>query len=580
MSRNRKCPTALLLTWTCVISLLLTACAHNTGGISKSAPNVIPRVEGTPMAPYDQQIYRFPLGITDISTLDPVLTTDIYSSRTIAMVFNGLIQLDDNLQVQPELAQSWEQSTDGLQWTFHLHSHLAFSDGTPLTSKDVAYSLDRALQPTTKSLCASNSLLKDSDKLSAGQIQTIIGDSILTPDAHTVVLKLMKKAAYFLYTLSTACHYIVEKSLISKYGNEKFTDHLTEGGGAGPFIVSQYLHKQQIDFVPNPYYYGFKPLLQKVIFPFIPTSDIAYRAYQIGELDYTSVPLDRFDEARQLINEYSLKPRLSISYARMNFLAKPFDNLHIRQAFALSIDRDTINNTLFKDTRTPTYHLIPQGMLGYNPNLTGPANVTDTRGDAPLARQLFQEGLREEGWPDISSMPPITFTYDTEPTSDKIVTALRQMWQSVLGVNVIPNPIEFNTLLTGVDQAKGNPNGLQMWYLSWSPHFPDPQDCLTVHFGKGQPYNDSNYGQNDTADALQQQQVQHQLEQADVEANPTTRLLLYQSAEQQIINQVGWIPLFQATLITLRKPHVKGVVITPISLTPPGDWAHIYIAAH
>ncbi len=195
MSRNRKCPTALLLTWTCVISLLLTACAHNTGGISKSAPNVIPRVEGTPMAPYDQQIYRFPLGITDISTLDPVLTTDIYSSRTIAMVFNGLIQLDDNLQVQPELAQSWEQSTDGLQWTFHLHSHLACSDGTPLTSKDVAYSLDLALQPTTKSLCASNSLLKDSDKLSAGQIQTIIGDSILTPDAHTVVLKLMKKAA-------------------------------------------------------------------------------------------------------------------------------------------------------------------------------------------------------------------------------------------------------------------------------------------------------------------------------------------------------------------------------------------------
>ena len=71
-----------------------------------------------------------------------------------------------------------------------------------------------------------------------------------------------------------------------------------------------------------------------------------------------------------VINEYSLKPRLSISYARMNFLAKPFDNLHIRQAFALSIDRDTINNTLFKDTRTPTYHLIPQGMLGYNPNLT------------------------------------------------------------------------------------------------------------------------------------------------------------------------------------------------------------------
>jgi oligopeptide transport system substrate-binding protein len=88
-----------------------------------------------------------------------------------------------------------------------------------------------------------------------------------------------------------------------------------------------------------------------------------------------------------------------------------------------------------------------------------------------------------------------------------------------------------------------------------------------------------NYGQNTTADALQEQQVQQQIERADVESNPTMRLQLYQSAEQQIINAVGWIPLFQSQDIHLQKPYLQGFVPNPIT-TPPSDWAHIYIAAH
>src|SRR5207237_2186234 len=113
-------------------------------------------------------IYRFPT--TGISTLDPAVASDAFSEQAVSLIFNGLVQLDDNLQIQPELAQSWERSVDGLLWTFHLRSHLTFSDGTPLTSKDVAYSLDRALQPTLKSTVSSNylGLLKDADLLYAG----------------------------------------------------------------------------------------------------------------------------------------------------------------------------------------------------------------------------------------------------------------------------------------------------------------------------------------------------------------------------------------------------------------------------
>src|SRR5690242_13645660 len=148
MQLKRKFTTCLLMTLMCLMTILLAACG-NVIGISKSALNVAaPTPNGPPKAPDAQQTFHFPLvgSDLDIRTFDPALATDVPSTQSISMVFNGLVRVDDNLQVQPELAQSWDQSSDGLQWTFHLRSNLTFSDGTALTSRDVAYSIDRALQ--------------------------------------------------------------------------------------------------------------------------------------------------------------------------------------------------------------------------------------------------------------------------------------------------------------------------------------------------------------------------------------------------------------------------------------------------
>ncbi len=468
MQSTRKCTTKPLLIFVCLMTLLLTACSGSPG-ISKSATNFpTPPVTGTPRAPYDQQVYRSFIGQEDITTLDPARVGDAASIQAIDMVFTGLVQIDDHLQVQPELAQSWESSSDGLQWTFHLRSHLTFSDGTPLTSKDVAYSIDRALQPATKSDVSLYylRLIQDAKQLHSGQLTTLIGDSILTPDADTVILKLANKAAYFLYTLTYPCSYVIEKSLIDKYGNENFTEHLSEGGGAGPFIVLQYLHKQEIDFVPNANYYGLKPLLQKVVFFFMKTQNDTYQAYQDGKIDISSIPPDRFDEARRPPNEYFVIPNLLIVYFAMNFLVKPFDNLYIRQAFALSLNRETLNNTVYGGKSIPTYHIIPYGMAGYNPGLVGPANVKDTTGNISLAGQLFKTGLQEEGWSDVSQVPPIKITYPKSTKYDKLITLAIQMWMSALGVNVIPDPVDEITFLKEEGAAKDNNQGIQMWLYS------------------------------------------------------------------------------------------------------------------
>jgi oligopeptide transport system substrate-binding protein len=403
----------------------------------------------------------------------------------------------------------------------------------------------------------------------------------MTPDPSTVVIVANKKAAYFLDALTYSCSYVVEKSLVDKYG-VNFTDHLTEGGGDGPFKVSEYTHGKQIVFVPNPTYYGPQPQLTKIIMPFYKQGDTVYKAYQAGQVDISGVPSANLAAAKLLPNnQYSQIPQLWINYYAMNYLVKPFDNIHIRQAFDLAVDKDLIAHSVWKDTVIASNHIVPQGMPGYNPNLTGPDGVASTKGDTTKAKALLQQGLTEEGWSSVSQMPPIKLTYPSGSNDlDKEVAALQQMWQTTLGVSVKLNAEDFNKLLPDIVAATNNPKGLQFWNIGWIADYPDPQDWTTLQFDKGAPNNNMNYGQNNTSDAAQQQQVQQQLEAADINPDQTSRIQAYITAEQQLVNDVAWMPTSQVTISQVLKPYVKGLVFNPQGLTPPDDWGAVYIQAH
>jgi oligopeptide transport system substrate-binding protein len=561
----------LLPIFLCLLGMLLVSCnfGNNPGPTTKTLVK----------ASANKQVYTVPqVGVTDITTLDPalVLATDQPSMSAIQMIYTGLVQLDDKLQVQPQLAQSWNVSPDGLHYTFHLRRNLKFSDGTPLSSADVAYSIDRALQPATKSTVAPIylSLIKDSDKMLGGFIPTLINDSLTMPDNYTIVITLKKSAPYFLAMLTYPCSFVVEKHLIDAY-KTTFTDHLAEGGSTGPFKVLQYIHGKEIDFIPNTNYYGPQPQLHKVIFPFYQQTDNAYHDYQVGLVDTTGVPVSTFasDKKRQ---DFHQVPQLWINYYTMNYLVKPFDNIHIRQAFALAIDKKAIVNTVWKGTVLPTNHIVPEGMPGYNPNLTGPDGTQSLTGNPAKARTLLQMGVKEE---NIAALPPIKLTYATSTTFayfDQEVTAMIKMWHDVLGVTVTPDPIDYNALLTQVTLATGNAAGLQFWGLTWVAEYPDQQDWLTRQFDSGVPNNNMNYGQNTSIDVARQQNLQQQLENADSNSHNDSRFKSYQQAEQQLVNDVAWMPMEQVTLTFLRQPTIIGIVDNAQGIIPPNDWANIY----
>src|SRR5204863_414472 len=242
-------------------------------------------------------------------------------------------------------------------------------------------SIDRALQPATKSTVAPIylSLIKDSDKLLGGFIPTLIDDSLITPDANTLIITIKKRAPYFLAMLTYPCSFVVEKHLIDSY-------------------------------------------------------------------------------------------------------------------------KTAIANNAWKGTVLPTNHIVPEGMPGYNPDLSGPDGTQSLKGNPEQAKTLLQMGLKEE---KIATLPPIKLTYATSTSVayfDQEVTTMIKMWHDVLGVTVTADPIDYNSLLTQVTLASGNAYGFEFWVYTWVAEYPDPQDWLTRQFDSGVPNNNMNYGQNTSSD--------------------------------------------------------------------------------
>lgn len=575
-------------TWailSCLLALFLAGCGPNSRGSNTS------RVR----APLAQQVYRYADVATDIATFDPGQASDQSSLEAITLVFTGLVSLNDALQVQPQLAQSYTVSDDGLTYTFHLRPGLTFSDGHALTANDVAYSIDRALSPAVADLNGVTltylGQLKDALDRVDSKISTLIGDSIKVVDPQTIQLIVSTPTAYFLQALTYPTSFVVEKSVIDAW-QTRWTDHLSDNGGqggSGPFKVQSYNHTTGIVFVPNPHYYGPKSQLQRVNFDFYKTPQAAFSAYLANQADFMrAVPPEQQARARILPDkQYTQMAELTIDYIAMNYLYKPFDNVHIRQAFALAINKDIIASAIYDGTRIPTCHIVPQGMPGHNPALRCPAGVP-TRGDATRARALFEQGLKEEKLTR-ATFPPVKITYQSNtPALDNTITTLRQQWRQVLGVNVTTQVMDFVPLLqaeaktacTASDPARCQNQGLQMWAAAWGADYPDPQDWTSLQFDQNAPNNQSNYGQNLGAGAKSQQQTQIAMEQADVETNQSARLAKYNQIEQQLVNDVAWLPLDQRNSSAVLKPYVAGQTYNPLSLIPPNRWGSIYISVH
>ncbi|GCE23711.1 ABC transporter substrate-binding protein [Dictyobacter kobayashii] len=277
--------------------------------------------------------------------------------------------------------------------------------------------------------------------------------------------------------------------------------------------------------------------------------------------------------------DFNQNDALTVFYIGMNYKVKPLDNINIRQALSLALDRETIVKAAYQGAYTPTCHIVPKGQYGYDENLNCPAGA-DVHGDKQKAVQLFEKGLQEEGLTR-QTFPQITLTYpnQSQESANEVATEV-QMWKSVLGITINTTSISQNSLYTAQAQTQGKDGPLQMWLAGWGADFPDPEDWITLQFGAGAPNNAYNYGDNNSSNVASQKDLQNQMLAADVMSDKAARLKAYNKIEQQLVNDVAWLPIYQRPDFRLIKSYVIGMKFSSASIIAPDDWGNVYIAQH
>ncbi len=535
------------------------------------------------MASPDKQVLI--IGVNDggaAQVLDPTLASSSQDQQILNLLYSGLTKVSSQNQSRNGLAEDWSaqpNSDGGFDWTFHLRPNLKFSDGHPLTSTDVAYSFDRAFTSPTSEYFYLAQYFKDGNGRLKGKPQTLVGDSLLTPDPSTLMIKTTSRGVFLPAMLSTSCFLVVNKTLIDKYGND-FTKHLSEAGSSGPFMLAKAANASGMELVPNPFYYAGKPYLTKISVRVYSDIKKERADYSAGLLSIMEGPdYDSLTATEKSDRQVTLVA--GTSYLGMNYLTRPFNNIKIRQAFALALDKTAIMDGAYQASSLATNHIIPEGQPGYNPSLTGPAGVNTPSGDPVMAKKLLAQGMQEENIKSLQQFPSVTFTY----SSGNLVTAQTEMdliqrqWTKNLGITVKMNDVQGQELNDKINSSVNNPNGLQLWYSGWSVDYPDPQNWTTLQFSKGSFWNASNYGQNNSADANTQQQIQKALLQADTLNDKDQRLKAYQDAEQQLVNDVAWLPISQNNTSQLVKRNIYYYQINESGFAPPDVFQKMYIVA-
>ena len=482
---------------------------------------------------------------SDPPTLDPHLTSDTTSAGVVVEIFGGLVGFDTNLQLIPDLADSWDVSTDGLTYTFKIRENAAFHDGTKVTAGDFKWSLERAVNPDTASPTAKTYLgdIVGVEDVLEGRGSEIRG--VKAVDDVTLQIQIDAPKAYFLAKLTYPTAYVVDKNNVSE-GGLNWTDN---PNGTGPFRLTDYKIGERIILERNDLYHLEKAKLAKIQMNLAGGSSMAM--YENDEIDITGVglfDLERIKDPGDPLNGDLVvaEPGYSVNYIGFNVEQPPFDDSKFRRALNHAIDKELIAREVYSDLVVPAYGILPPGFPGFNESLEG------LRHDPVLAKKL----LSESKYADPVSRPRIVVTIPgTGGTPGLDLEVIINMWLETLGVEVEIQQVEWATYLKDLDEEKFQAFG----GLGWEADYPDPQDFLDILFHSDSENNHGLYS-NQEADVL--------LEDARVETDSVRRIDLYQNAEEIIVNDAAWVPLwFAGERHVLIKPYVKGYELTPMTMS-------------
>jgi len=464
-------------------------------------------------------------------TIDPALVQDATSHSFVSLLFSGLVALDSNLEVVPDLAERWKVDETGTVYTFYLRQDAVFHSGRAVTAEDVRYSIERACDPERGSVQRAQSYLNDIVGVmerTRGEARTISGLQVL--DEHTIQITIDAPKPYFLSKLTYPTSFVVDKQ------NVEDTSRIwtTRPNGTGPFqMVENGVTSMTLGAFDD--YYRGRPSIDQITFYY---QGQAMNRYERGEIDVIEVGIDNIDRVLDpndpLHAELRTVPQMDVWYIGFNASIAPFDDRDVRRAFALATNKKAIAEIVYNKMVVPATGILPPGMPGYNPDLEG----------LPYDPDMAAEALVESTYGDASELPPITLTVTDSDTGEMYA----EMYKQVLGVDVQVEVVDWGPYLNGLDNQ-----AYQMFSLGWIGDYPDPQNFLDLLFHSGSAYNHGAYS-NPAVDEL--------IEAARTEQDHGARMALYQQAEQLLVEDAAWIPIYHSSGYYLVKPYVKDLVIT------------------
>ena len=377
----------------------------------------------------------------DPLVLDPAVAQDSGSANYIVEIFSGLVRLDKNLDVQPDLAERWDISPDGKVYTFHLNPKASFQDGRPVVAEDVKYSLERALNPDTGSIVAENFLgdIIGAKDVSRGRATEISGVRVV--DDATVEITIDAPKPYFLYKLTYPTAFVVDQRQITA-NPKRWTQ---KPNGTGPYKLKEWKLGERIVLEAYENHHLGAPKLQTVRFELSGGSSLV--EYQDGDIDISGIGLDDLariqDPGDPLHNEYVETTQQLIDYIGFNVNVPPFDDVKVRQAFAMAIDRQKIAEVILQDAIPVANGILPPGVPGHTDDDKTYAY------DPDRAKQLIAESKYANNMPEIT-LAESGAGATVGPTTDAIV----QMWRDNLGVDVKIQQAESGTFFSDIDQGR------------------------------------------------------------------------------------------------------------------------------
>ena len=497
----------------------------------------------------------------DVTTLDPAIGYDWQNWSMIKSLFGRLMDYKPGTtELVPDLAESFDISADGLTYTFKLRPGVKFHNGRELVAADVKYSIERTVNPETQSPGAGfyDSIDGYAD-VSGGKTKELKGIEVV--DDHTVRFHLNRPDAPFLHKLALNFASPVPKEEVEKYGAD-FGKHPV---GTGAFKMTEWTLGQRIVFERNPdYFQKGVPYLHKIVFEVGQEPVVALLRLQRGEIDIAGdgIPPAKFLEVMQDPTYKKLiiqGNQLHTGYITMNVKAKPFDDVRVRQAVNMAINKDRIIR-IINGRAKPATQPLPPGLDGYAPDYKGyPYDVAGAK------KLMADAGMADGFTTDL-------YVANTDP-QPRIAQAIQQDLAQIGIKAEIKALAQANVIAAGGDEKQST----MIWSggMAWIADYPDPSDFYGPILGCGGAvpggWNWSWYCNQD---------LEKRAQEADAMADPAKaqeRIGKWRDIFLDIMKDAPWAPVFNEQRYTIRSERIGGddaLFVDPVHI--PINYDHVY----